>query len=87
VIQFPDPVNWPAVVMQCVNLGRPLYLLAEDVGVDPKSLRKYRDGSIPSYEIGVRLLAIRDHMVAAATAPAPVVRPKIDLYGRPIVGL
>jgi len=62
-----EPINWGDLINRIVRAGISINKIGLTIGVSHETVRGWRDGSIPNYEAGRKLLAM-----AAAVAGIPV---------------
>lgn len=53
-----DPVDWAQLINSLVKRGLSINTIGNVIGVSHETVRGWRDGSIPNYEAGRKLLII-----------------------------
>ena len=53
-----EPINWASLINALVHLGISMTKIGLTIGVSYETVRKWRDGSIPNYESGRKLLIL-----------------------------
>lgn len=67
VVDALEPIDWRAVIDRLTRGGVSLGAIGITVGVSRETVRGWREGSIPNYEAGRRLLAMAAEVAKKTT--------------------